>query len=362
VRVLTLEQLDEAFQKGLVNERTRVFQDGMDEPAFLGELLGLGEDDESHEEPVVAAPPPNPASKRVHQNTLVGLWAEPPRTAAPQSRAVPPGQPAWAPPTSKSGVRTVQSAPPPMSVVPRSQGPAPVAAHHRPQSGPPPFQTHRPPAPESAWPPVITRASAQSSVPPHANPAPTTGVVAPSVVPMAMDLGADDFDYPRPRRTGKVLLAGFAVLAVAAGAGLVVTGKGQALVSSITASAAAPAPTMEKPKPVVDTQSHAYDPGDTPVKLHDSPPPVVLTTRENETQQLAAAGMTAGQAAEAAGASDKQSPQTKPSKMLAVSNKHAKSSAGASFRKSMGGSGGGAAPKGPFKSGGDTHDPLNGSL
>src|SRR5579871_1633027 len=83
VRVLTLEQLDEAFQQGLVNERTRVFQDGMDEPAFLGELLGLDDSDdgESEEEPVAAAPPQRaPEPKRIHQQTLVGLQADPPRS------------------------------------------------------------------------------------------------------------------------------------------------------------------------------------------------------------------------------------------------------------------------------------------
>jgi len=58
VRIVTLEQLDEAFQQGLVNERTRVFQDGMDEPAFLGELLGLGEDEEDETEDTTAQAAP----------------------------------------------------------------------------------------------------------------------------------------------------------------------------------------------------------------------------------------------------------------------------------------------------------------
>jgi hypothetical protein len=357
VRVLTLEQLDEAFQRGLVNERTRVFQDGMDEPAFLGELLGLDDsDDEEQEEPVAAAPPPAPEPKRIHQQTLVGLHAEQPRSAPPQSRA---GQPAYPPPAQQSGVRPVHSAPPPMSSQ-RPQGPYANAGY--PQSAPPAQPRRAAVAAEGAWPPVVSRAAAQPSAPPPSgtNPSTITGVVAPSVVPMAMDLGAsDDFEYPQRKGKGKIVLAAVGVLAVAAGVALAVTGQGASLLGSITASAA-PAP-VEKPKPIVDTKSHAYDPGSAPVKLkEDAPAPVVITTRENEADQLKAAGMTADTAAKASDKTDKSSLLTKPSKKAAaVSSKRAKSSGGGAPHR---GGGGGGAPKGPFHAGGDTHDPLNGSL
>jgi hypothetical protein len=361
VRVLTLEQLDEAFQQGLVNERTRVFQDGMDEPAFLGELLGLGDDDEeeeAQEQPVAAAPPPRaPEPKRIHQQTLVGLSAEPPRSA-PQPRGMPPGPPAYA---QQSGVRPVHGGPPPMASQ-RPQGP--YANPGYPQSAPPAAQPRRAAAAEGAWPPVVSRSPAQpSSMPPPSTPSTITGVVAPSVVPMAMDLGAsDDFEYPQRKGKGKIVLAGVGVLAIAAGAALAVTGQGAQLLGSLTASAAAPAPV--KPKPVVDTKSHAYDPGSAPVKLkEDAPAPVVITTRENEAEQLKAAGMTADTAAKAAtpnASDDKSSPLAKPSKKgAAISSKRAKSSGGGAPHH---GGGGGGAPKGPFHAGGDTHDPLNGSL
>lgn len=361
VRVLTLEQLDEAFQQGLVNERTRVFQDGMDEPAFLGELLGLdGGDDDTEEEPVLAAPPPPaPEPKRIHQQTLVGLHADPPRSAPPQARA---GQPGYPPPAQQSGVRPVHSAPPAMPSQ-RPQGPYANAGYHQ-QSAPPAAQPRRAtPAGDGAWPPVVSRAPARPSAPPPsgAQPSTITGVVAPSVVPMAMDLGAsDDFEYPQRKGKGKIVLAAVGVLAVAAGVGLAVTGQGKSVLGSLTASAA-PAP-MEKPKPVIDTKSHAYDPGSAPVKLkEDAPAPVVLTTRENESEQLKAAGMTAETAAKASSSNDdKSSPLVKPSKKgAAVSSKRAKSSGGGAPRHS---GGGGGAPKGPFHAGGDTHDPLNGSL
>lgn len=347
VRVLTLEQLDEAFQRGLVNERTRVFQDGMDEPAFLGELLGLdGDDEEAHEEPVAAAPPPPaPEPKRIHQQTLVGLHADPPpRSAVQPTRAVLAGPPAYPASAQQSGVRPVQSMPPAAMPSQRPQAPRNAAA-------------------EGAWPPVVTRSAAPpSAAPPSVStPSTMTGVVAPSVVPMAMDLGGmDDLEFPRARGgKGKIVLAGVAALAVAAGVALAVTGQGASLLGSFTASAAAPAPTA-KPKPVVDTQSHALDTGNAPVKLNEAPPPVVITTRENEAEQLKAAGMTAASAAEAskANADEKSSPLTKPSKKGAVSSRRAKSSGGGASAPHRGG----GAPKGPFKAGGDTHDPLNGSL
>jgi len=58
------------------------------------------------------------------------------------------------------------------------------------------------------------------------------------------------------------------------------------MLSSLTASASpAPAP-VKAAAPVEAPKSHAYDPGDAPVKLKDAPPPLVLTTRENEASVL----------------------------------------------------------------------------
>ncbi|HEX4339683.1 MAG TPA: hypothetical protein VH062_27435 [Polyangiaceae bacterium] len=370
VRVVTLEQLDEAFQQGLVNEKTRVFQDGMDEPALLGELLGLGdsEDEEQEEqeedEPAVAAAPA-PLPSRNHQNTLVGLAAEPPRAPvarasapAPQSQQRPRASapPPWTQPTEQSHARPVQSAPP--AARPQSVAPQQSAQSYRQQSAPPAAAvTRRPPAPEGAWPPVVTRSAPPASVSNPSTISAVVGPVAPSVVPMAMDLGdLDDLDYPRPKRgKGKVVMATFGVLAVAAGVALGVTGRGASLVSSLSASAAQPA-TVAKPAPKVDTVSHAYDPGNAPVKLKDTPDPVVITTRENESTQLAAAGMTAGAAAEVASPKTAPAAKSTASKKIAVSSKRAKSSGGAAPSRHGGGG------KQPFKTGGDTHDPLNGSL
>ena len=362
VRVLTLEQLDEAFQQGLVNGKTRVFQDGMDEPAFLGELLGLDDesDDESTHQHVAPAAPSPQQPQRHHQNTLVGLSAEPPRAPAP-ARV---GQPAREMPPHQSQVRPVvhHQAPPPGVY---TRPPVPAGASQPPHAVRPAQQPRRAPVQESAWPPVVARPATPAAVPgPQARPSQAPAVnVAPSVVPMAMDLGdVDDFDYPRPKSKGKFVLVGAGVLAVAAGVALAVTGQGAQLLGSLNGGSAAAAAAPAKPKPVVDTQSHGLDTGSAPVKLKEAPPPVVITTRENEAQQLAAAGMTTTTAAAAsdANATTAKSALTKPSKKgAAISAKHAKSGGSAPARH---GGGGGGGSKGPFKAGGDTHDPLNGSL
>ena len=46
VYTVTVDQLDDAFQKGLIDENVLVMKDGMDDWATLAEVLG-GEDEES---------------------------------------------------------------------------------------------------------------------------------------------------------------------------------------------------------------------------------------------------------------------------------------------------------------------------
>ena len=179
---------------------------------------------------------------------------------------------------------------------------------------------------------------------------------------MALDLNDDtDIDFPRPKRTGKVLFFGFGALAVAAGVALAVTGKGPALLNSMTPSNAASMaamPVKKAPAPVEPQKSHALDVGDAPVKLKDAPPPLVLTTRENEATVLAAAAGTAPAPTPAADLGAKSSAK-KSVATKSVGSKRAKSGGGAP--KSGGApkrSGGG----GSLKGGGGTYDPLNGAL
>jgi len=138
---------------------------------------------------------------------------------------------------------------------------------------------------------------------------------------------ADDFTFPRAPGRGKLwavvatvaLLAGGSVFALGGGAG-----------SGTASPAASPVPAAAPPPP----RSNAYDPGDTPVKLREAPPPLQLTTRQSE---QAAAG-------KGARSSDKASSRRK------VTSRRPKASR--------------TATKDPLKSSGRSskYDPLNGAL
>src|SRR5204863_4332718 len=56
VRILTPDQLDQAFQDGIVTETTRVWQDGMPCAVSLGELLGGGDDEDPVSDPTPHVP------------------------------------------------------------------------------------------------------------------------------------------------------------------------------------------------------------------------------------------------------------------------------------------------------------------
>lgn len=237
VRVVTLDQLDEAFQDGLVTESMRVWQEGMPCAVSLGELLGAGDDEDTgYEEPAYQA-------EAQYAQYSEPQYAQPVQYAPPQ---YPPSQ-----------------YPPPRSASVQYAAPQYVPA----KSAPPPSR-----APESSWPPVIAR----SETPPPVSYAQVSTPVPPSMAPMALDLGDLDIQYPRSGGgKGKFLLA--AVVLLGAG-GFVAFQNRAALGLEPTAAAAVQAPT---PTPPPQPVSHAYDPGP-PVKLGESKPPVALTVREPE--------------------------------------------------------------------------------
>jgi len=241
VRPVTLEQLDEAFQQGLVTESTRVWQEGMACAVSLGELLGGG-DEADQPEPAAYTP-----TEPVYAAPVEPAYVRPePAYAAPEVQSYPP--PVYPPPVSYSAAQRE-----PSSYVPR-------------QSPPPPSR-----APESAWPPVVAATSvapSRSSVPaPASTPAP------PSMAPLAFDVPEYENPYARSRGgKGKFLLAAIVV----AGIGGAVAFQMRAQADTVQAAAvqAPPPPAPEPPK------SHAYDPGP-PVKLGESKPPIELTVRES---------------------------------------------------------------------------------
>lgn len=307
VRSVTLEQLDEAFQQGLVTESTRVWQEGMPCAMSLGELLG-GED-----EPAGAADP-EPS----------GYAAPEPAYAAPPEPAyVAAREPAYAPGPSHS------YRPEPLSYAPAQAAyAAPQPAAYVPPQSPPPASR----APESAWPPVVAAsqvAPARSSVP-----VPASAPPPPSMAPLAFDVPELDNPYTRPRGgKGKFLVA--AIVLGAIGSVVAVQLRAQAD-SAAAVQAPPPAPAPEPPK------SHAYDPGP-PVKVGESKPPLELTVREpskTDDKSNANAKKVDPKLTMASGKKPKPAPR---SRRAAPSN-----SAGASH----------------FKLGksGSKYDPLNGSL
>jgi hypothetical protein len=215
VLVVTLEQLDDAFNQGQVNEHTRVWQAGMACAMPLGELLGLDPDGaEVAPAPQHAAIPPAPILRPQ-------AYAQ---SAYPQAHA--------------------QSVYPPArtSVAPRSAVPAET----------------------SAWPPVVARPN--SLPPPASSPTAWQTNAVPSVVPTAYDLSDDFVPFAQPKRRGAMMFAFMGLLVVGAGAAVYVKGNG-ALFAATAAASPAPAPVaVEAPR------SHAYDPGNEPIHLREVQP------------------------------------------------------------------------------------------
>ena len=238
VRAVTLDELDEAFQKGYVNESTRVWQEGMPSAMTLGELLGGNDDAVAEPTPVSAYAPvqtyaePQPA----YAQSYAGYGE--PQTAYAQHAYAEPHAAAYTPSYASS------------YVPPRS---------------PPPSRV-----PESAWPPVVATNEASPQRSSYA-PAPVSTPAPPSMAPLAFDVPDYDNPYARSGGKGKFLLAAFVVAAAAGG---VVAFQMHAKADETPAPAIqAPLPAPEPPK------SHAYDPGP-PVKVGESKPPLELTVRD----------------------------------------------------------------------------------
>jgi hypothetical protein len=313
VRVVTLDQLDQAFQDGLVNESMRIWQEGMPCAVSLGELLGAGNDEETEygEEPAYEAgyAPQQYALQQYAQQQYAQPQYAQQQYAQPQYAQQQYAQPQYAQP--------VQYAPP--QYVPA-------------RSAPPPSRT-----PESSWPPVIAR----SETPPPVSYASTP--VPPSMAPMALDVGDLDIEYPRSGGgKGKFLLA--AVVLLGAGGFVAFQNRGALGLTPTTAAAAVQAPA---PTPPPQPASHAYDPGP-PVKVGESKPPLTLTTREPEDKKADVKKLDELQADNKVDAKKVMASGKKP-KAAPRTHRNAPSSkpAGTGFKLGKSGS---------------KYDPLNGSL
>jgi hypothetical protein len=247
VRIVTLDQLDQAFQDGIVTETTRVWQDGMPCAVSLGELLGAGHDDEPISEPTHHVPY-SPYEQA--QYAAPSHYPAQPQYAAPARYA----EQQYAAPARYAEQQYAAPA-----RYAQQQFAAPV--QYAPPTSPPPRAVVQ----ESAWPPVIARGDAPSSTP-----------VPPSMAPMALDVPEFDVVYPRSGGKGKFLLAAF-VLAIGGAVAFQMQHGGFGFLTQtgpVAAAAVVQAPALP-PQPA----SHAYDPGP-PVKVSESKPPVTLTVRD----------------------------------------------------------------------------------
>jgi len=309
VRLMTLEQLDEAFQQGLVHENTYVIQVGETKWVTLGEVAGLG--DEEEEEEAVATPNPRGPVAAPH-----AVQAAPARFAAPAPSASP---------------RTMTQAHPAQSqqMLPQQMQP-------------------RPTAPASAWPPVASAAPPSGSFGPS-NSSGHVSVTPRSMIPVVQDVPSLDFDEAafKPRKTK--LFVGIAATLAALGAGAF------ALTRLDASPTAAHVPVPEA-APVAAAAANPARPSsfDTPSTPAPSPQPATPTTTSSDTTSSA-------QAAEADGNAPRLTEDMKKA-LLAQDTERASAKKNRSRPVAKRSGGGKADGSGPFRSGGNTHDPLNGNL
>lgn len=318
VRLFTLDQLDAAFNAGLIHENTYVCLEGESEWLTLGEVAGLGQEEEEA---------PASAPQLIAQPVSVSSHVAQP--FAPAVQPVP--------------QRVTQPIAPVMQPVPhRPAAPAQVATN--------PFGL----APS----PSIAPSAATYSAPPLG--------ISPSLRPVVNDLSLDDdldmLSMRPKRRVGKVV-AGVAVLALA-GLGFAVVQSGGLRLPKLNAdSAQASAASMsldsvkqaETPKPIVApvpepavAEAAKPEPPKEEVKAAEGSADETGTDKAKKTED------------------DRFSEEMKAAllnkdKKQAVTTKQKKASRASVAAKFKGSS---KAAKGSnnFKSGGSAYDPLNGKL
>lgn len=242
VRVVSLEQLDDAFQRDVINVDTRVWQEGLPSAIRLGDLLGGDDSDDDDRTPVdMNAGRHSPVDQRPHdsplptrpresQDTLIGLSPPDEVTPSPYPRS----------PTPAAG-RPAESEP--MHAGPWAQ-PAAAPMHAMP---------NRPSAAAPAMPPT-------------------------SIAPLALDVG-DEFAFARPNRAKQVAVALGGLVAIAAAIAVIVNVSGSSSGTEEqqeSQSAAAAAPGAPEP-----FKGKAYDPGAGPVNVSQSGSLNELTVRDS---------------------------------------------------------------------------------
>ena len=258
VHRVTIDQLDGAFQAGHIDEGTMVLAAGANEWTKLGELAGLGDD----EEPAAQADEP--------EITYVPQAHTGPISYVPQIQAAP----YVAPVAQRAAAAPVAQQAAPASYVPQQAAPAYVQQQAAPASY----------VPQQAAPAYVQQVASRTpyAVAVSARPAPVVAPYVPnSLRPMSMDLGELDLDMPfqRKSRAGRFVVAVVALAAVAGGAGFAAQrahigmgsfGGGSDL-SNVAAAAA-----IAAPPPVADPVPAPAEPAPLPAAAVPAPSPAAI--------------------------------------------------------------------------------------
>ncbi len=329
VHRVSLDQLDDAFQAGHIDGATMVLADGTDKWTTLGELAGMGDDEETNDDGVAPV-------QVIPQN-------DPRLSAAPapysHSQSYVPQQASYVP----------QQA----SYVPQQASYVPQQVASRAAPAPQPWQ-----APTQAMPRTSQPAPAAYSQAPR-TPYGQTVSMAPrpmmpnSVRPVSVDLGDDDLDMKLSRRRGggKRVAGVIALLAVVGGVVGVATARppfAQPLLNKIgLRGPSAPVVAVAAPPPPA--------PAELPPPVQEPTPPPAPP------QPVAAAGVAAGgESPLSPHFTDRTSPQPKDDPK--PDPKHASKGRVHVSQSASHGSSPKAKSNGVFTTGGNKYDPLNSSI
>jgi hypothetical protein len=302
LRELTLDELDEAFNAGLIHENTFVMEVGGTEWQTLADVAGLNEEEE--------APPPAP----VYAPQAVGQFG---RSPAPAHLAVGPARPL------------------PNLVTHQSQYPAPTSAAMS----------------ASAWPPVV-QASGYATRPTPASVVPFAGGPQ-STAPVVHDLSDLDLNPPFKKRGMGVWIGAVAVVLLG--------GVGFAATQMKGGFSSFAQMTKDAPVAAAMTAPPAADPPPTPKAPEPAPAPEPAKEepkaekKEEKTEEASDKGSTKSMSEELKArlkTADESRAKERKSKRAARASKASRRSGG---KKKGGGSN-------PFSSGGSGSDPLNGKL
>jgi hypothetical protein len=322
VELMTLDELQEAFEAGKIHGNTFVCREGESEWLTLAEVAGLGEEDEGEAESALVAPPiaeTRPPMPGRRPDLPVAAETRPPmpsrRPDLPQSRPPMPNRP-----PDVSG--TVESRPP----MPERR---------------PAMNTE----PAARFQPSVAPAAAIASSKPL-----TFAPVTSNVDYADLDL---DETALRPKRRWGVLLAAAAVLALAGGGALfALNGGSSALASAIPSTSAlqAAASKSEASLTVSNIQPKPSEPAAVAPSVPEPVAPVAAAPAPSSDSPKSAPEFS-DDMKQALLAADK----SQKSKHAAKTKAHAAVAAAAPRRAK-------AASSGGFKSGGSAYDPLNGKL